>query len=235
MRRPVRPRGAASCAAPHTGRSCRINCSWRAALDDAPAVDHQNLVGVADGRDAVRHDDRGARAHDPPQAQQNFLFGVSVDGRQRIVQDQDARIDGDGAGERRALLLATRKRDAALADDRFVAVGKVGDILVEPGRRGGIRDAPRAHVIVAAQRFSHWLASRLSRLSRAVPPFPPLLPPHARPGRTRRCRQSCPRKETAPAPQSRWRRGAPTAGCRARPRRRGTPCRAAARTAWPTG
>ena len=89
------------------------------------------------------------------ESQQNFLFGVSVDGRQRIVQDQDPRIDGDGTGERRALLLATRKRDAALADDRFVAVGKVGDILVEPGRRGGIRDAPRAHVIVCPT-FFHW-------------------------------------------------------------------------------
>ena len=36
-----------------------------------------------------------------------------------------------GARERRALLLAARQRDAALADHRVVALRKIGDVLVE--------------------------------------------------------------------------------------------------------
>ena len=39
----------------------------RAALDDAAVVEHEDLVGVADGRDAVRHDDRRPLAHDAAQ------------------------------------------------------------------------------------------------------------------------------------------------------------------------
>ena len=116
------------------------------------------------------------------EAQQDLFFGVGVDGRQRIVQDQDARIDGDGAGERRALLLATRKRDAALADERVVAVGKVGDILVEPGRRGGIRDAPRAHVIAAGADASLGFCPRLG-VAAGAPPACPALPALPAPSR----------------------------------------------------
>ena len=55
----------------------------RAALDDAALVEDEDLVGVADGRDAVRHDDRRPLPHDAAQPRQNFLLGVGVDRRQR--------------------------------------------------------------------------------------------------------------------------------------------------------
>ena len=43
---------------------------------------------------------------------------------------------------RRALLLAARQRDAALADHRVVALREVGDVLVEPRDRRRLLDAP---------------------------------------------------------------------------------------------
>ena len=94
----------------------------RAALDDAAAVEHDDLIGVAHGRDAVRDDDRRPLPHHAAQPRQDLLLRVGVHRRQRVVQDQDARIDHQRARERRALLLAARQRDAALADQRVVAL-----------------------------------------------------------------------------------------------------------------
>ena len=67
------------------------SCVVRAALDDAPLVEHDDLVGVAHGGDAVRHDEAtcGWRMH-LAQAMKNLVLGVGVHRRQRIVEDQDA-------------------------------------------------------------------------------------------------------------------------------------------------
>ena len=67
-------------------------------------------------------DERRALPHHAAQPRQDLLFGVGVHRRQRIVQDQDARVEHHRAGERRALLLPARQRDAALADERVVAL-----------------------------------------------------------------------------------------------------------------
>jgi hypothetical protein len=80
----------------------------RAALGDAALVENQNHVGVAHRRDAVRDDNRRPLAHDAAESGEDFLFGVGIDRRQRVVQDQDPRVDGDGAGQRGPLLLAAR-------------------------------------------------------------------------------------------------------------------------------
>ena len=50
----------------------------------------------------------------------DLFLGVSVDGRERIVEDQDPRIAHNGTCDRRPLLLPAGKRDAAFADKLFV-------------------------------------------------------------------------------------------------------------------
>ena len=47
-----------------------------------------------------------------------------------VVEDQDARVDREGARDRDSLPLAARERDAALADHRVVALGQALDELV---------------------------------------------------------------------------------------------------------
>ncbi len=54
----------------------------------------------------MRHDDRRAIAHHATQPRQNLFFGVGIHRRQRIVENQDARIDHDGARQGGALFLA---------------------------------------------------------------------------------------------------------------------------------
>ena len=53
-----------------------------------------------------------------------------VDGRRRVVEDEDARVDQERTGDRDALSLAARERDPALADDGLVAVRELLDELV---------------------------------------------------------------------------------------------------------
>ena len=79
----------------------------RAALGNATSSEHEDLIRVADSRHTVRDDDRRPRAHDRAKPEQNLLLGVGVNRRQRVIQNQDAGIDGNGARERRALFLTT--------------------------------------------------------------------------------------------------------------------------------
>ena len=92
-----------------------------------PLVQDQDLVGVDDGGEAVGDDQRGHAAAEAAQAPLDGLLGGAVQGRGGLVQDQDARALEDGAGEGHALLLAARQLEAALADQRGVAVGQAGD------------------------------------------------------------------------------------------------------------
>src|SRR5262249_26343582 len=78
-----------------------------------------------------------APRHDVAEAAQDGMFGARVDARQRVVEHQDARVAGDGAGEGQALLLAARQRDAAFADHRFVAVREGLHVLRHAGDIGG--------------------------------------------------------------------------------------------------
>ena len=60
----------------------------------------------------------------PRETREDFLFRIRIHRRQGIVEDQDARVECDGAREGRPLLLSAGQRDAALADRRGVAFGK---------------------------------------------------------------------------------------------------------------
>src|SRR5438105_9087995 len=118
----------------------------RAALDDAPLVEDADEVGVAHGRDAVRDDKAGALAHHAAQLGEDFLLGVGVNGRERVVEDEYARLAQHRARDRRALLLPARERDAALAHQRVEAFGEAAHVVAQARdlRRPLDLGAPRA-------------------------------------------------------------------------------------------
>ena len=60
-----------------------------------------------------------------------------VEGRRRLVEDQDAGVLEQDPGDRDPLLLAARQLVAALADHRVVAVGQLGDPIVDRRRARG--------------------------------------------------------------------------------------------------
>jgi hypothetical protein len=55
---------------------------------------------------------------------QHLLFGLDIDGGQRVVDDQQGPVAEQGPRQCQALPLPAGKFDPALADDRPVAVGK---------------------------------------------------------------------------------------------------------------
>ena len=63
----------------------------------------------------------------------DLRLALAVEARGGFVQDQDARVGKDGAGDRHALPLAAREAHAALADDGVVLLGEALDELVAVG------------------------------------------------------------------------------------------------------
>ena len=106
-----------------------------------PAVEHQDLVGVLDRRHPVRDQHRRAPRRIGRRRVRIVALGLGVDRRQRVVEDQDPRVGGQRAGQRDPLALAARQRDAALADQRVVALGQHGDVGRQAGRLGRAPDA----------------------------------------------------------------------------------------------
>ena len=130
----------------------------RAVLDD-PAVDeHGRAVGQREGRQALRGDQHGAARERRPQAADERALRMGVDGRERVVEHEHAGVRNQRAGERHALALAAGEVDAALADQRVVAVRQLVD---EVSRRRPPR-RPRASSRSARR------AGRRVRFSRRV-------------------------------------------------------------------
>ena len=114
-----------------------------AALDDDAVVEDDDLVGVDDRRQAVGDDQGRAVARDPVERRLDLALGMDVEGRGRLVEDQDRRRLEDGAGDGDALLLAAGELQAALADLGRVAVGQRFDEVADLGGGGGGARPPR--------------------------------------------------------------------------------------------
>jgi hypothetical protein len=90
----------------------------RALLDDAAGPHDRDAVGVAHGRQAVRHDDRRAPFGRRVERALHHLFAARVERRRRLVQQQDFGPLEQRARESQALLLPAGQQDAALPDLR---------------------------------------------------------------------------------------------------------------------
>jgi hypothetical protein len=108
-----------------------------AAFDDATVFDDEDLVGLADGGEAVGDDEGGASLHEEVEAGLDEGFGFGVEGAGGFVEDEDARVGEDGARDRDALALAAGELDAAFADDGVVAFGEALGKLVDAGDFAG--------------------------------------------------------------------------------------------------
>ena len=106
-------------------RTCRRPCSRRArrrVLDDHAVLEHDRAVGQRDRRQALAREQHGASRERGPQPAHDLLLVLGVDGRERVVEHEHARARDERPGERHALALAAREVDAALADQRVVAI-----------------------------------------------------------------------------------------------------------------
>ena len=107
----------------------------------------------------MRDQDGGALAHHLAQAAQNALFGIGIDAGKRVVQYQDFRLPQNRARQRRALLLAAGKRNAALADHGVEALREALNLARNAGDFSGFETCSSAALVDAegdifAQRFA---------------------------------------------------------------------------------
>src|SRR5579871_4192849 len=77
-----------------------------AALDDASAFDDEDLVGAADGGEAMGNDEGRAAAHEIGQALLDEGFGFGIEAGGGFVEDENAGLGQDGARDGDALFLA---------------------------------------------------------------------------------------------------------------------------------
>ncbi len=110
-------------------------------LLDLAALEDDQTVGVFQGGKAVGDGKRRAPFYQAGDGVLNLLLGVCVYRGSGLIQDQNARIVENGAGNGDALALAAGKRLPALPDLRIVAVGLTGDEIV------GVRGFGRRHYL----------------------------------------------------------------------------------------
>src|SRR3954463_805827 len=130
------------------------------ALDDAPAVEDDDLVRVVHGREPVGGRDRRAPGGETVERLLHLPLRLRVERARRLVEDEDRRISQDRGRDRDPLFLATGEAVAALADDRVVALGQRRDHVMDARRLGG-----RLDLLVGRVRFrkAQVLANRLDR------------------------------------------------------------------------
>src|SRR5260370_1075355 len=98
--------------------STRPPSAWAAARRGSPApVEDDDLVRVADGREAVRDGDRRAPLGEAVEGLLHGALGLGVKRARRLVEHEHGRVSQDRARDRDALLLAAGEAVAALADD----------------------------------------------------------------------------------------------------------------------
>ncbi|TKW51306.1 hypothetical protein CTA1_2384 [Colletotrichum tanaceti] len=97
----------------------------RALLDDLALAQQDDVVGLADGAEAVGDDDGRAALAGAVERRLHDLLAAHVDGRRRLVEDEDLGLLDDGPGDGEPLPLAARELDAGVADFRLVALLKM--------------------------------------------------------------------------------------------------------------
>ena len=105
----------------------------RADADHLAVVDDDNLVGLGDRRNALRHNDHRRVRGDLAQRGADPRVGVDVERGERVVEQVDRRPADHRARDRQPLPLPAGEVDAALRDPHLQPVGVGADEVV--GRR----------------------------------------------------------------------------------------------------
>ena len=108
-----------------------------AALDDAALLDHKNLVGAANGRQAMGDDERRAALHQlgKPALDHRLRFGIERTGG--FVENEDARLGQESPCNRQPLPLPAAELHPALTHDGVVSLREALCKLVDARRAAG--------------------------------------------------------------------------------------------------
>ena len=112
LRRSATPGGRTSSG---SGRACAISSSWVPSSTTRPCSTHADAVGLANGREAVRHEIVGRVTGRGEHAREDLRLAAHVELRGRLVEQHHARAQphrAQRAGQRDALPLPAGEIDA---------------------------------------------------------------------------------------------------------------------------
>src|SRR2546430_8190980 len=117
----------------------------RGALDARPVrasalCEHEDAVGMLDGAETMRDDQRGSAGQQAIQRFSNEQLGLGVHAGRGLIEDEEARIVGQRAREIDELALADRKSGAALVDVAGHTFGQGADEFAEADLFDGALD-----------------------------------------------------------------------------------------------
>ena len=87
-----------------------------ASFGDASAFEDEDLVGVADGGEAMGYDEAGAVFHEAVEGFLDEALGGGIHAGCGFVEDEDGWIFEEGAGDGKALFLADAEFNSALPE-----------------------------------------------------------------------------------------------------------------------
>ncbi len=103
------------------------------AFDDAPAIEHENLICVHDRRKPVSDDEHCAALKQAIDGFLNEALALGVESRRGLIEYQHGRIHQQRASDRDPLPLAAAQTSAAFAEYRVVAVRQLANECVGIG------------------------------------------------------------------------------------------------------
>src|SRR6185312_5912157 len=116
-----------------------------AVFDQAPTLQREDAVGGAYRGEPVRDDQHRAPLGDLLHVLLDDAFALVVECAGRLIEDQDARIGDERAGDGDALALPAGQGRSAFADDGVVALGKLQDEIMRTREAGRRDDALHRH------------------------------------------------------------------------------------------
>src|SRR5579863_869184 len=118
----------------------------RAAFDHLALVEDDDLVAVADGGQAVRHDQAGTAA--PPEREVDRLLGERVERTGRLVEDKERGPAAQRPRDLQPLPLPAREVPPGLVDPAGDAAGPGEDVVTQLGVTERIDDVSVGHPVV---------------------------------------------------------------------------------------
>ena len=100
--------------------------------------DDEDLIGATNGREAMGNDERGAAGKEMFEAGLNHGFGFGIKGAGGFVENEDARVGKEAAGDGKTLALAAGKFDAAFTDESVIALRKATSKFFDASEPAGV-------------------------------------------------------------------------------------------------
>ena len=108
-------------------------------LSNHPVIQDDDAIGPSRGAQPMRDDQGGPLPGQPSSRRAHCSLARQIQGRGRLIEQQDVRVDELGPGQRDELTLPRREVVSPLPDLGEVPTGQGRDHVVRPDRpRGGL-------------------------------------------------------------------------------------------------